>query len=305
VPASASPSHFPTSRRGCTGELTYGCEWPLARRPASSEACGRLALRHWALTVSVPPGRDTANSATSPVRSGASLICRSAASRTGVPPSSVTRSPGLSPARSAADRGATARTTASTRSRAREWQSSCRDRARASPRHAVVGRRSQASIICSASRWEGRCPRSQGPYLALRQQLRSYPHNCTCKRDNRNAAHQAPIAMNFTVLPARRVAQIHAPNQSDSPPPGNPQGHYTPKSAPRTHPTLDSIQALRQTTLQFELTLSKLGRALVTRAPTKKPRRSGASEPCRKRVWPTPSPRPCARRRGSSWLHAR
>ena len=75
-----------------------------------------------ARTVSVPPGRDTANSATSPIRSSASLICRSAASRTGVPPSSVTRSPGLSPARSAADRGSTARTTApaADRSRGRE-----------------------------------------------------------------------------------------------------------------------------------------------------------------------------------------
>jgi MFS family permease len=37
--------------------------------------------------------------------SSASLSCRSAASRTGVPSSSVTRSPGLSPARSAADCG--------------------------------------------------------------------------------------------------------------------------------------------------------------------------------------------------------
>jgi hypothetical protein len=36
------------------------------------------------------------------------LTCRSAESRTGVPPSSVTRSPGLSPPRSAADRGSTA-----------------------------------------------------------------------------------------------------------------------------------------------------------------------------------------------------
>ena len=59
-----------------------------------------------------PPSRDTANSATSPIRSSASLSCRSAASRTGVPSSSVTRSPGLSPARSAADCGSTWRTTA-------------------------------------------------------------------------------------------------------------------------------------------------------------------------------------------------
>ena len=44
--------------------------------------------------------------------SSASLSCRSAASRTGVPSSSVTRSPGLSPARSAADCGSTWRTTA-------------------------------------------------------------------------------------------------------------------------------------------------------------------------------------------------
>src|ERR1700730_2576043 len=53
-----------------------------------------------------------ANSATSPIRSSATLTCRSAASRTGIPPSSVTRSPGLSPARSAADCGSTWRTTA-------------------------------------------------------------------------------------------------------------------------------------------------------------------------------------------------
>ena len=59
-----------------------------------------------------PPSRDTANSATSPIRSSASLSCRSAASRTGVPSSSVIRSPGLSPARSAADCGSTWRTTA-------------------------------------------------------------------------------------------------------------------------------------------------------------------------------------------------
>ena len=36
-----------------------------------------------------PPSRDTANSATSPIRSSASLSCRSAASRTGVPSSSL------------------------------------------------------------------------------------------------------------------------------------------------------------------------------------------------------------------------
>src|ERR1700686_790686 len=59
-----------------------------------------------------PPSRDTANSATSPIRSSASPSCRSAASRTGVPSSSVTRSPGLSPARSAADCGSTWRATA-------------------------------------------------------------------------------------------------------------------------------------------------------------------------------------------------
>ena len=49
-----------------------------------------------------------------PRRSAAapSLSCRSAASRTGVPSSSVTRSPGLSPSRSAADCGSTWRTTA-------------------------------------------------------------------------------------------------------------------------------------------------------------------------------------------------
>jgi hypothetical protein len=34
-----------------------------------------------------PPSRDTANSATSPIRSSAGLSCRSAASRTGVPSS--------------------------------------------------------------------------------------------------------------------------------------------------------------------------------------------------------------------------
>jgi hypothetical protein len=30
---------------------------------------------------------------------------------------------------------------------------------------------------------------------------------------NTNAAHEAPIAVTLTVLPYRRVAQVHAPNQ--------------------------------------------------------------------------------------------
>jgi hypothetical protein len=37
--------------------------------------------------------------------------------------------------------------------------------------------------------------------------------------------------MNLPVLADRRVAQIHAPNKSDSSPSGNTQNwHYTPKS---------------------------------------------------------------------------
>ena len=46
---------------------------------------------------------------------------------------------------------------------------------------------------------------------------------------------QTPIAMNLPVLAHRGVAQIHAPNQSNSSPPENTQGwHYTPKSPLRT-----------------------------------------------------------------------
>jgi hypothetical protein len=40
--------------------------------------------------------------------------------------------------------------------------------------------------------------------------------------------------VNLPVLPYRRVAQIHAPNESDWPPSENTLGwHYTPKSAPQ------------------------------------------------------------------------
>jgi hypothetical protein len=48
---------------------------------------------------------------------------------------------------------------------------------------------------------------------------------------NTNAAHQPPIAVNLPVLPYRRVAQIHATTESDSPQSENTLSwHYTPKS---------------------------------------------------------------------------
>jgi hypothetical protein len=72
------------------------CALALRRRKARGTAKGNS-------------GRDTpqhdARPACPVLRSSASLSCRSAASRTGVPSSSVTRSPGLSPARSAARPG--------------------------------------------------------------------------------------------------------------------------------------------------------------------------------------------------------
>jgi hypothetical protein len=79
------------------------CALVLRRRKAGGAAKGNS-------------GRDSpqhdARPACPVLRSSASLSCRSAASRTGVPSSSVTRSPGLSPARSAANCGSTWRTTA-------------------------------------------------------------------------------------------------------------------------------------------------------------------------------------------------
>jgi hypothetical protein len=47
-----------------------------------------------------------------------------------------------------------------------------------------------------------------------------------------DAAHQRPVAMDLAVLLPSRMAQVHAPSESNSPAKGNGLGrHYTPNSA--------------------------------------------------------------------------
>jgi hypothetical protein len=98
----------------------------------------------------------------------------------------------------------------------------------------------QTCLLRRADQMAGQRPRLQpAPLAKLRHRLR----NDTTA--NAHAAHKTPIAMDFAVLPPRRVAQVHAPITTQRLSKENGQGrHYTPiPTAPARQP-FDRAQPL-------------------------------------------------------------
>jgi hypothetical protein len=77
---------------------------------------------------------------------------------------------------------------------------------------------------------------------------------------NPHAAHEAPVTMDFAVLPYRRVAQVHALITTQPRSKENGDGwHYTPIPAPLEAQPLDRTQIPWLKKLKSALQLRKLG----------------------------------------------